>query len=88
MGHIQTTLLLYLWIALDRAKLQGYLRKWVDAKYLLGCDFYIDLSSPCAIFSKVMQEDDLDVLGAFTSLLRTVKEVNKLSSKPLEQWRT
>ena len=88
LGHIQTTLLLYLWIALDRAKLQGYLRKWVDAKYLLGCDFYIDLSSPCAIFSKVMQEDDLDVLGAFTSLLCTVKEVNKLSSKPLEQWRT
>ena len=74
--------------AVDRAKLQGYLRKWVDAKYLLGCAFFIDLLSPCAIFSKVMQEDDLDVLGAFTSLLRTVKEVNKLSSKPLEQWRT
>jgi len=35
-----------------------------------------------------MQEDDLDVLGAFSSLIRTVKEVNKLSSKPLEQWRT
>ena len=29
-----------------------------------------------------MQEDDL------LALLRTVKEVNKLSSKPLEQWRT
>ena len=71
--------------AVDRAKLQGYLRRWVDAKYLLGCAFFIDLLSPCAIFSKVMQEDDLDVLGAFTS---TVKEVNKLSSKPLEQWRT
>ena len=35
-----------------------------------------------------MQEDSLDVLGAFTSLVRTVKEVNKLSFKPLEQWRT
>jgi len=72
----------------DRAKLQGYLRKWVDAKYLLGCAFFIDLLSPCAIFSKVMQEDDLDVLGAFSSLICTVKEVNILSSKPLEQWRT
>jgi len=49
---------------------------------------FIDLLLPCAIFSKVMQEDDLDVLGVFTSLLCTVKEVNKLSSKPLEQWRT
>ena len=45
-------------------------------------------SSPCAIFSKVLQEDDLDVLGAFSSLVRTVKEINKLSDKPLEQWRT
>ena len=27
----------------DRAKLQGYLRKWVDAKYLLGCAFFTDL---------------------------------------------
>ena len=33
-----------------------------------------------------MQEDSLDVLGAFTSLVCTVKEVNKLSFKPLEQW--
>ena len=74
--------------AVDRAKLQGYLRKWVDAKYLLGCAFFVDLLSPCAIFSKIMQEDDLDVLGAFSSLIRTAKEVNKLSSKPLEQWKT
>ena len=42
--------------AVDRAKLQGYLRKWVDAKCLLGCAFFTDLLSPCAIFSKVMQE--------------------------------
>ena len=27
--------------AVDRAKLQGYLRKWVDAKYLLGCAFLL-----------------------------------------------
>ena len=35
-----------------------------------------------------MQKDDLDILGAFTSLIRTVKETDKLSSKPLEQWPT
>lgn len=72
----------------DRAKLRGYCSKWMDAKYILGCGFYCDLLLPCAIFSKVMQFDTLDVLGAFTSLLRTVKEVNKLSSKPLQQWPT
>ena len=33
-----------------------------------------------------MPSDDLDVLSAFTSLLRTVKEVNKLCSKSPDQW--
>ena len=70
----------------DQAKLRGFCRKWVDAKYVLGCAFFVDLLSPCAVFSKVMQSDDLDVLSAFTSLLRTVKEVNKLCSKSLNQW--
>ena len=35
-----------------------------------------------------MQEDDLDILAAFSSLLRTVKELNKLSSGSLESWPT
>ena len=35
-----------------------------------------------------MQEDDVDVLGAFSCLVRTVKEVDKLSSKGLEHWPT
>ena len=39
----------------DRAKLRGYVSKWIDAKYLLGCAFFVDLLSPCAIFSKVLQ---------------------------------
>ena len=72
----------------DRAKLCGYVSKWIDAKYLLGCAFFVNLLSPCAILSKVLQEDDVDVLEAFTSLLRTVKDINKLSNKPLEQWKT
>ena len=71
--------------ASDRAKLRGFYTRWVDAKYLLGCALFVDLLTPCAIFSKVMQNDDLDVLGA---LLRTVKEINKLSSKSLEHWST
>ena len=72
----------------DRAKFKGYLKKWVDAKYLLGCAIFIDLLTPCAIFSKSMQADELDILGALNCLLRTVKETNKLSAKSLDQWPT
>ena len=59
----------------DRARLTGYLRKWTDAKNFLGCAFFVDLLSPCAIFSKTMQSGNLDILGVLT-LLRAVKVVN------------
>ena len=72
----------------DRAKFKGYLGKWVDAKYLLGCAMLADLLTPCVIFSRSMQADEMDILGALTDLLRAVKETNKLNSKPLDQWPT
>ena len=73
--------------AADRAKLQGYLKKWVDAKYVLGCAAFVDLLTPCSIFSRSMQSDNLDILAAITHLVKTLNETNKLSSKPLEQWK-
>ena len=72
----------------DRAKLKGYYTKWTDAKYLLGCAVFVDVLTPCATLSKVMQSDDLDVLGAFMSMLRVVKEVGKLGDKSLDEWPT
>ena len=45
-------------------------------------------SDPCSVFSRVLQEDDLDVLGAFSCLIPTIKEVDKLTSKGLEHWPT
>ena len=70
----------------DRAKLHGYCSRWTEAKYLLGCAVFVDVLTPCAIFSKVMQSDELDILAALTSLLRTIKEIEKLNSLPLIQW--
>ena len=72
----------------DRAKLVGYMKNWLDAKYLLGCAVFVDLLTPCAIFSKTMQFDSLDILGALTSLLHTVKSTNILSTGSLQQWPT
>ena len=74
--------------AIDRAKLKGYYTKWVDSKYLLGCAMFVDLLLPCAIFSKVMQSDEVDILGAMTSIVRTVKEINKLGASSLDRWPT
>ena len=72
----------------DRAKILGYYRMWTNAKYILGCAVFVDILSPCAILSKVMQYDHLDILTALTSLLRSVKELEKLQSIPLQRWPT
>ena len=72
----------------DRAKLRGYHTKWIEGKYLIGCAVFVDLLTPCSVFSKVMQSDEVDILAAVTSLLKTMKETEKLRSKPLDQWPT
>ena len=74
--------------SVDKAKLKGYYRQWTNGKYLLDCAFFVDLLSPCTILSKVMQSDDLDILAVLTSLIRSVKEVDKLSSTQLHRWPT
>ena len=69
----------------DRAKLKGYHKKWIEAKYILGCALFVDLLSPGSVFSKSMQSDEIDYLGALTGLLKTLKEINKLGSMHLDQ---
>ena len=49
---------------------------------------FVDLLKPCAVFSKVMQRDEVDILCAMTSIVKTVKEVKKLGDLPLESWPT
>ena len=72
----------------DWAKLKGYYLQWTNAKYVLGCALFIDILIPCSSFSKVMQNDEIDILGALMSQLKTLCETETLASKPLEQWST
>lgn len=72
----------------DRANLKGYYNKWTHAKYLFGCALFADLLNPCAVLSKSLQKDDVDILGALTGIIKTLKKTEKLASKPLEEWPT
>ena len=72
----------------DRAKLSGYCKKWVDAKYILGCAVFVDLLTPCTTFSMCMQCDEVDILQAMSCLLKSLKETAKLSSTDLDCWPT
>ena len=72
----------------DRAKIKGYYNKWTNAKYLLGCALFIDLLSPCAILSKIMQNDSLDILEALSAVLMALKETGILCTMGIDQWPT
>ena len=57
--------------SVDKEKLRGYVRKWRDTKMLLGCALFHDVLKPCAVLCKVLQEDEVCVVGAIESLLKT-----------------
>ena len=54
--------------SVDRSKLGGYHSRWTDAKHILGCAMFVELLTPCAIFSKSMQSSEVDILGALSSI--------------------
>ena len=43
---------------------------------------------PVSILSKTLQSDEIDILEALTGVLRTLKEIDKLLSKPVAEWST
>ena len=55
----------------------------MNAKYLLGCAVFSDILTPCAILSKVMLHDHLDILEALTAVLMAAKETDTLSTTDL-----
>ena len=67
---------------------KGTNSKFTDAEHLLVCALFVHLLTLRAIFAKCLQSNGVDILGALNSLLKTLKETNKLASKPLAQWMT
>ncbi len=71
--------------AVDRQKLKGYVLKWQNSKILLGCAFFHDLLKPSAILCKVLQEDELCVVRAIESVLKTKKSMDKMKATAFEE---
>ena len=47
--------------------------RWRNSKVILGCAFFHDLLQPVAHLSKVLQQDELCVVGAIEVLMKTKK---------------
>ena len=48
--------------AVDRQKLRGFVLKWQDAKFVLGCALFHDLLKPCSLLCKTLQENEVCIV--------------------------
>lgn len=64
----------------DRQKLKGYLLQWCSAKMLFGCTLFHDLLKPAAIHCKVLQDDEVCIVGAIEAILKTSRAIEKLTA--------
>ncbi len=70
----------------DKQKLKGYCKKWTQSKILLGFALFHDILKPAAILCKVLQSDELCIVGAIESLLRTTAAMEKLKDMQLNEF--
>ena len=54
----------------DRARLKGYLWKWMQYRTILGCAMYTDILKPPSLLSPSLQGCELDTVLAIKSILK------------------
>ena len=62
----------------DRQKITGYIRKWRNAKMLIGCAYFHDVLKPMATLCKALQADEVCVVHALEWILKASKNVQKM----------
>ena len=72
----------------DRARLSGYLRKWQQAKMLVGSALYVDVLKPPSLLSLTLQDDDLDIVQGLKHILKSTKSLKNLTEKNPLEWPT
>ena len=72
----------------DRARVSGYLKKWSDAKIIIGCAMYIEVLKPPSILSLSLQGSDVDIVFAMKQILKTTDALKSLVQLDPLQWPT
>ena len=62
----------------DKARLKGYLKKWMDYKVIYGCALYVDILKPVSRLSLSLQENDLDVVLGIKNILKSTVALQNL----------
>lgn len=88
LGHLTTLVEDPATKAPDKAKLKGYIKKWKNAKMILGSALFLDLLKPAATLCKALQNDELSVPGAIEAILHTIKSLENLKDKNFDDYPT
>ena len=70
----------------ERARLQGYLRKWQQGRMLIGIALYTDVLKPPSLLSKSLQADDLDIVQGLKLILKSKQSLQSLSEQDPQEW--
>ena len=65
-----------------------YLRKWQQAKMLIGSALYVDVLKPPSVLSLTLQDDDLDIVQGLNHILKSTKSLKSLTEKNPLEWPT
>ena len=68
----------------DKQKKTGSVRKWRCAKMLLGCAYFYDLLRLLSALCKALQADEVSVVSAMESLLKTGAAIERVRETAVE----
>ena len=72
----------------DRARIKGYVGKWIQYKCILGCSMYVDLLKPPSLLSLSLQECQLDIVLGINNILKASAALKTLARQDPLEWPT
>ena len=70
---------------MKKQRLKGYLKRWQQGKFLIGCAFFADLLKPASILCKTLQEDELCIVRSIEALGKAKRGFDKVRAATLEE---
>ena len=72
----------------DRARLKGYLKKWMEYRTILGCAMYVDILKPPSLLSLSLQESEVDTVLGIKNILKSITALKSLARQDPFEWPT
>lgn len=70
----------------DRAKFQGYFKKWNSTEMLLNIAYYIDILEPIRLLSITFQKSDIDVVKSARALSNVQRDIRRMKTRTISRF--